>query len=60
MRRKVGFATVFTEISRKGALPEEASIFIAEITAIKVALKKIHRREVKNKYVQTLRAPNTG
>ena len=34
-RRKVGFAAVFMDITRIGALPEEASIHTAEITAMR-------------------------
>ena len=37
--KKVGFAAVFTDITRRGALPEKVSIHTAEITAIEVALK---------------------
>ena len=33
--RKVGFAAVFTDITRRGTLPEEASIHTAEMTAMK-------------------------
>ena len=40
-RRKVGFAAVFMDIIRRGTLPEEASIHIAEITA----LREIQKRE---------------
>ena len=47
MERKVGCAVVFTDMSRKGALPEEASIHTAEMTAIKVVLKEIHKRKDK-------------
>ena len=32
---KVGYAAVFTDITRRGSLPEEASIHIAEMTAMK-------------------------
>ena len=37
--RKVSYATVFTDTTRRGALPEEAFIYTAEMTAIKAALK---------------------
>ena len=47
MGRKVGFAAVFTKITRRGSLPEETSIHIDEMTAIKVALKWVHKRENK-------------
>ena len=43
--RKVGFAAVFTDTTRRGALPEEASIHTAEMTAIKIAMKEIGKRE---------------
>ena len=43
--RKVGFAAVFTDITRRGSLPEEASIHKAEMTAIKIAMKEIRERE---------------
>ena len=37
--RKVGFAAVFTNITRRGALLEEVSIHTAEMTAIKTGMK---------------------
>ena len=40
-RRKVKFAEIFTDIIRSGALPEEASIHIAEM----IAMKEIQKRE---------------
>ena len=43
MGRKVGFAAVFTDINKIGALSKEASIRTAEMTAIKVALKEKKR-----------------
>ena len=43
----VGLAAVFSDITRRSALLKEASIHIAEMTAIKVALKDIHKREDK-------------
>ena len=39
------YAAVFIDINRRETLPEEASIHTAEITTIKIALKKIHKRE---------------
>ena len=39
--RKVGYAAVFTDSTRREALPEEASIHTSEMTAI----KKIKKRE---------------
>ena len=53
MGRKVGFPEVFTDITRRGALPEEVSIPTAEMTAIKVALKEIHKREDKGWAIYT-------
>ena len=47
MGKKVGFATVFIDITRRGSLTEEASLHTTEMTAIKVALKEIHRSEDK-------------
>ena len=41
--KKVGFATVFLDITRRSTLSEEAYI-----TTIKIVLKKIHKREEKN------------
>ena len=42
---KVGFAPVFTDMIRRGALPEEASIHTAEITIIKIAMRDMKKRE---------------
>ena len=42
--RKVGFAAVFTDITKRGTLPEEASIHTAEMTAIETAMKEIRVR----------------
>ena len=36
----VDFAPVFTNITRRGALPVEASIHTAEMSAIKISLKR--------------------
>ena len=36
--KRVGFAALFTDITRKGTLPEEASAYTAEMTAIEIAL----------------------
>ena len=44
MGKKVGFAAVFMDIIRSGALPEEAFIHTAEMTAIKNI--KDHKRYV--------------
>ena len=56
--RKVGFVVVFTDTTKWGALPEEASIHTAEMTAIKVALKEVHKRKDKRwvKYTDTQRS----
>ena len=35
IERKVGFAAVFVDITRRRALPEEASIHTEEITAMR-------------------------
>ena len=43
MRKKVCFAAVFTDIIRRGALPEEASIYEAKTITIKISLKQIHK-----------------
>ena len=40
-RRKVGYAAVFTDSTRRGVLPEEASIHTAEMTS----MKEIKERE---------------
>ena len=37
--RNVGFAVVFADITRRGALPGEASTHTAEMTAIKIAMR---------------------
>ena len=46
-RRKVGYADVFTNVTKRGALPEEASIHTAEMIAIKVGLKEIQKVKTK-------------
>ena len=46
MKRKVGFAAVFTDITSKGALSEDASTHTVKLTAIKLSLKEIHKRWV--------------
>ena len=45
IEKKAGFAVVFGDITRRGALPEKVSFHIAEMTTIKIALNKIHKRE---------------
>ena len=43
IEKKVGFAAVFTDFTKTGALPEEAYIHIA----IKIVLKEIKKRKNK-------------
>ena len=45
--KKVCFSAAFTDVPRRGALPEETSIHTAEMTAIKIPLREIHKREDK-------------
>ena len=45
IEKKVGFAIVFTDITKRGVLLEEVSIKTAKMTVIKKALKKIHKIE---------------
>ena len=40
---KVCFAAIFTYITRRADLPEETFLHTAKMTAIKVALKEIHK-----------------
>ena len=42
---KVGFAMVFTDIARRGTPLEATFIHTPQMTAVKVALKKTHKRE---------------
>ena len=51
--RKEGFAEVFADITRKGTLPEEAFIHTAEMTAIKIAMIKIQKREDMREVIYT-------
>ena len=44
-RKKVGYAAIFTDSTRRGAFSEEASIHTAEMTVIKTAMKGIKERE---------------
>ena len=44
--KKEDFAGVFTNITNKVALPEEASIHIGKITAIEIALNEIYKKYV--------------
>ena len=45
--RKVGFTAVFVNIARRGAQPEEASVYTTEITSIKTALREIQKTKDK-------------
>ena len=47
IEKKVGFEGLFTDITRRGGLPKEASIYTAEMIEIKIALKEIYKREDK-------------
>ena len=49
----VGFASVFTNITTRRALPEVASIHTVEMIAINIALKEIHKREDKRWVIYT-------
>ena len=50
----LGFATAFTDVTKRRAVPEEASIYTDEMTAIKIALKKIYKGEKKDSYYYRL------
>ena len=52
-KKNVGFAAVFTNITRRGALPEEAFIHTTKMTAIKIALKEIYKRKDKKLVIYT-------
>ena len=43
--KKVGFAAVLADITRRRVLPEEASIHITEMTATKTGKRQIQKRE---------------
>ena len=51
--KKVDFTAVFTVIDGSGALPEEAFIHTAKMTAIKIALKEIQKKEDKRWVMHT-------
>ena len=53
MGKKVGFAVVYGNITRRGILPEEASIDTAEMTAIKKAVREIEKIEDKRWLIYT-------
>ena len=44
-RRKVGFPAVSENITRRGALPEDASIHTAEMSAIKIAQRETKKED---------------
>ena len=50
--KKVGFAAVFTHYQKR-ALPKEALIHTVKITAIKIVLKEIQKREYKRWVIYT-------
>ena len=39
IRKNIGFGAVLADITRRGVLPKEASIYIVEMTAIKKSIK---------------------
>ena len=43
--KSTGRKVCFADITRRGALPKEASILIVEMTAIKIAMREIQKRE---------------
>ena len=45
MERKVDSAAVFADITKRGALPEEACIHTTEMSKIKTAMRDIKKRE---------------
>ena len=53
---KLGFAVLFTDISRKIVLPEESSIQTVKMTEVKIVLKEIHKRKDNRWVMYTLRA----
>ena len=38
----MGFAAIFADFTRRGALPEEAYIHTSEITAINIQIQKVN------------------
>ena len=44
IKRKLGFVAVFADITRRGALPEEASFHSAKMTVIKIAIRDTKKR----------------
>ena len=46
MQKKVGFAAVFINTTRRWAQSEKTSINTVKMAAIKIALKEIHKRWV--------------
>ena len=41
--RKVGFVAVFSDITRREALSEKASIYTVEMTVIQIAMREIQK-----------------
>ena len=58
--RKVGFAAVFMNIIKRGALPEEAFIHTTEITAIKTGRRVREKREHEMGNIYRLAEFNAG
>ena len=53
--KKVEFAAVFMNIARRWTLPEEAYIYIAEMTEIKLTLKEIHKNTITQSSMQFIK-----
>ena len=51
--KKVGLAAVFEDMTKRGALLEEASVHTAEMKAIKTALKETKKKEGNNWVIYT-------
>ena len=47
IRKKLGFAAVCTDITKRGAVPEKVSIHTGKMKTIKITLKEIQKREKK-------------
>ena len=57
--KKIDFSVVSTDITGRRALIEEASIHTAEITAIKIAVEKILKKEDKQLFKALFSRLNT-
>ena len=44
-RKESMFAAIFANITRRETLPEEASIYTVEMTAIKIAMREIKKEK---------------